>query len=81
MPKDTKIFIKVCQKEDMRRTVQAVKRAGHKKAVLTSSVELTGRWVSREVLAIGAFFRRLEAREEVLFLTAASSDLATTAAS
>jgi hypothetical protein len=49
--------------------------------MLTSSVEPTGRWVPREALATGAFFRRLEAREEVLFLAAASGDLATTAAS
>jgi hypothetical protein len=81
VPKETNFFIKVCQKEDMRRTVQAVKRASHKKAVLTSSAELTGRWVLREVLAIGAFLRRLEAREEVCFLTGASGDFTTTAAS
>jgi hypothetical protein len=81
MPKETNFFIKVCQKEDMRRKDQTVKGASHKKVVLTSSAEPTGRWVSREVLATGALFRHLEAREEVPFLTAASGDLATTVAS
>jgi hypothetical protein len=38
-------------------------------AELTSSGEHTSRWVSREVLAIIAFFRRLKAQEEVPFLT------------
>jgi hypothetical protein len=66
----------------MRRTVQSSKKVSHQfKAVLTSSAELTGRWVSREVLAIGAFFGRLEAREGAPFLAAASGDLVTTAAS
>jgi hypothetical protein len=43
-------------------------------------VGITGLGASREVLAANAFFRRLEAREPA-FLTAASSDLGTTAAS
>jgi hypothetical protein len=81
VPKEKKNFIKVCQKEDMRRTVQSRKRVSHQKAVLTSSAELTGRWVSREVLTIGAFFRCFEAQEEVPFLTGASGDFTTTAAS
>jgi hypothetical protein len=49
-------------------------------AELTSSGEPTGQWVSREVLAI-TFFRCLEAREEVPFLTGASGDFTTTVAS
>jgi hypothetical protein len=48
--------------------------------VLTSSVGITGRGASKEVLAADAFFRRLEAREPA-FLAADSGDLGTTAAS
>jgi hypothetical protein len=47
---------------------------------LTSSVGITGREASREVLAADAFFRHLEARGPV-FLVAASGDLGTTATS
>jgi hypothetical protein len=70
---------------------QSLSKAGHEKSsskarkqqkyiALTSSVEITGRRVSGEVLAADAFFRRLEAREPA-FLVAASGDLGTTAAS
>jgi hypothetical protein len=48
--------------------------------VLTSSVGITGRGASKEVLAADAFFRHLEAREPA-FLAADSGDLGTTAAS
>jgi hypothetical protein len=73
-------FIKVCQEEDMRRKFQAIKKSKPQEAILTSSVEPTGRWVSREVLAIDVFFRRLEA-QKLPFLAGASGDFATTAAS
>jgi hypothetical protein len=43
-------------------------------------VGITGRGASREVLAVDAFFRRLEARK-LAFLVAASGDLGTIAAS
>jgi hypothetical protein len=43
-------------------------------------VGITGRGASREVIAVDAFFRRLEAQEPT-FLAAASGDLSTTAAS
>jgi hypothetical protein len=48
--------------------------------VLTSSPEVTDRWLSREVLIAAAFFRRLEARE-LPFLAGASGDFTTTPAS
>jgi hypothetical protein len=73
-------FIKVYQKEDMRRKVQAIKKNKLQEAILTSSAEPTGQWVSREVLATAAFFRRLEARE-LPFLAGASGNFTTTAAS
>jgi hypothetical protein len=53
-------FIKIYQKEDMSRIVQSNEQSKSQGAVLTSSAEITGRWVSREVLATAAFFRRLE---------------------
>jgi hypothetical protein len=57
------------------------KKSKPQDAELTSSGEPTGRWVSREVLTVVAFFRRLEAQEEVPFLTGASGDFTTTVAS
>jgi hypothetical protein len=70
---------------------QSLSKVGHEKSsskaskqqkyiALTSSVEITGREASREVLAADVFFRRLEAREPA-FLVAASGDLGTTSAS
>jgi hypothetical protein len=67
-------------KEGMRRKIQAIKSKSQE-AVLTSSGEPTGRWVSREALATVTFFRRLEAQEEVPLLTGASGDFTTIAAS
>jgi hypothetical protein len=57
------------------------KKSKTQDAELTSSGEPTGRWVSREVLAVVTFFRCLEAREEVPFLIGASGDFTTTVAS
>jgi hypothetical protein len=51
------------------------------KALLTLFEEAVGRGTSREVLVAPAFFRRLEARTEVLFLGGTSGDLTTTASS
>jgi hypothetical protein len=65
----------------MRRKIQSNKQSKLQDAELTSSREPTGRWVSREVLAVIAFFRCLEAREGVPFLTRASGDFTTTVAS
>jgi hypothetical protein len=65
----------------MRRKIQSNKQSKPQDAELTSSGEPTGRWVSREVLAIFFFFRHLEAQEEVPFLTGASGDFTTTVAS
>jgi hypothetical protein len=73
-------FIKFCQEEDMRRKFQAIKKSKPQEAIITSSAEPTGQWVSREVLATAAFFRRLEA-QELPFLAGASGDFATIAAS
>jgi hypothetical protein len=70
---------------------QSLSKAGHERSsskilsnkkciALTSSAEVIGRGVSREVLIVDAFFRRLEARE-LAFLAAAFGDLGTTTAS
>jgi hypothetical protein len=47
----------------MSREDKQVKEQAAGKKVLTSSPGVTGRWVSREVLIVAAFFRRLEARD------------------
>jgi hypothetical protein len=61
----------------MRRKNSSNKKSKPQEAVLTSLGEPTGRWVSRETLAAVAFFRRLEAQEEVPFLEGASGDFST----
>jgi hypothetical protein len=73
-------FIRVCQKEDMRRKVQAIKRASHKKQYLYRQQNPLFDGCRGEVLATVAFFRRLEA-QELPFLTGASGDITTIAAS
>jgi hypothetical protein len=80
VPKET-IFSSESVKERYEKKNSSNKKSKPQEAVLTSSGEPTGRWVSREALAAVAFFRRLEAREEVPFLTGASGDFTTIAAS
>jgi hypothetical protein len=51
VPRETNFFIKVCQKKDMSRKVQALNKAKTPGLLLTSSEELADRWASRETLA------------------------------
>jgi hypothetical protein len=80
VPKET-IFLSESVKGRYEKKKSSNTKSKPQEAVLTSSGEPTGQWVSREALATVAFFRRLEAREEVPFLTRASSDFTTRAAS
>jgi hypothetical protein len=75
-----KIFHQSLSKGRHEKKSASNKKSKPQEAVLTSSAELTGRWVSREVPVTVAFFRRLEARE-LPFLIVASGDFTTTAAS
>jgi hypothetical protein len=50
-------------------------------ALLILSEEAAGRWTSREVLTVAAFFRRLEAQAWVLFAGGTIDDLTTRASS
>jgi hypothetical protein len=74
-------FIKICQKKDISRKVQATNKAKTPRLILTSSEELVDRWASRETLASVAFFRRLEPRVEETLLAGAFGDFTTGAAS
>jgi hypothetical protein len=81
VPKETNFFIKICQKEDMSRKVQAMNNAKTPRLLLTSSDELADRWASREPLTSVAFFRHLEPRVEETLLAGAFGDFTTGAAS
>jgi hypothetical protein len=80
VPKET-IFSSESVKGRHEKKNSSNKKSKPQEAVLTSSGEPIGRWVSREALAVNAFFRCLEAREEVPFLTGDFGDFTTIAAS
>jgi hypothetical protein len=81
VPKGTNFFIKIYQKKDMSRKVQALNKEKTPRLLLTSSEELIDRWALRETLTSVAFFRRLEPRVEETLLAGASGDFTTGATS
>jgi hypothetical protein len=48
VPKETNFFIKICQKKDISRKVQATNKSKTPELILTSSEELVDRWALRE---------------------------------
>jgi hypothetical protein len=81
VPKETNFFIKIYQKKDMSRKVQALNKAKTPGLLLTSSEELADRWASRETLTSATFFRRLEPRVEETLLAGDFGDFTTRATS
>jgi hypothetical protein len=81
VPKETNFFIKICQKKDMSKKVQALNKAKTLGLLLTSSEELADQWASRETLTSATFLRHLEPRVEETLLAGAFGDFTTGATS
>jgi hypothetical protein len=81
VPKEINFFIKICQRKDISRKVQAMNKAKTPGLILTSSEELIDRWTSRETLASISFFRCLEPRVEETLLAGAFGNFTTGVAS